>query len=313
MDRGANIFRQTQVLTSSGFVPISKYNGEQVMQVDSEFKYSFEYPLGIESMDYSGIYFIVSGRGIKYMVTPDAYVPYSPRSDKNYIIRKRADSIVGDPKPRYWHFSPNGSNNWGMDISDEILRANMFIRRHLYPVEGARYFAAELLRVGEKDEFVSALQKANIIHHSFFDSYGIECVEVYETNNHRDKVFPISFELVRSLSDEQLQVCLNALFAKANIRSELNYGFIKFDNIIQRDVFQAMCFCGGRMSDIKKYRSREHIITKPVERNNNCVSIRVRPQLVTESNYHGKVYHITTRGGMIVVKNDNNISIIDAL
>lgn len=308
-----------EVLTPKGWMKLGEYDGSPVMQVNENFSCKFVRPEAYVVNNYDGIMYRVE-RGGNYLsdTTENHKIVYV--TDKGKIIKRPVKdmpkSIIGNIK------TTANYNGKGINLSDDELR--LFVA---YSADGSNYKNKKnriRFQFAKKRKFLRLVEILNRLNIEF--TYSINTSEKYstgvkyyvgftDTKEYLTKKF--NMEWIPYLSSKQIKVILDEVVFwdgyKFNMRNMGEYYTIIKNNA---DFIQTLCHISGFMSTIKKRYSitsdskqRKLVYSVSMLYGKSGVSWQNMHKNTTRYNYKGKVYCVKVPSGMILVRQEDKITV----
>jgi len=295
--------KDAEILTQNGWMKFSDLNGtEKVGAVSDDSSLNFVKPKNLVKKRYDGnLVKYSNGRGnFTSITTPEHNLVYVGKNGLEKIKAKDVNTTQRNiPRTTYY-------DGIGVDLSDDLIRlyvaisADFTIRK-----EGDIYGCFKKKRKVER--ISSILEKTHIRHTITEVKNDMTSVFIHRGQNIEPfKIFPS--EWIGRLSARQIELILEEVILWdgnfVNNRTMKEYNSKEKSNI---DFIQTLCHMSGRMSTICKRKNERGEWYKATILQKKVSTITKKNR--SEIEYSDYVYCVTVDTGMILVRQNDNITI----
>lgn len=291
----------TEIVTADGFIPIGRYCGQPILQVDESLCGSYALPFVYDRRIYDGYMTKLIGNRFNLTCSPDMPVICHRTGFHKQVYKEKAESIAGKNK---WATTPIVLSDMDVDsleISDEQLRMSMIMsmgidNRYFYPVEHEQHLR----------DIVNALGLSCTITSS--TSRGTLAFRVRHTD------FAILSPRILQYLDRRQQLLIIDELRRLSLSSKHNREQIVFESedIMLFNFVQQLSHMAGYKTVISRpHRQKDgdnQLFIATSERNcKDSLIFRYEAE-----QYEGYAYHIELPAGAMMIRQHGVVEIVDA-
>lgn len=295
--------KDAEILTENGWVKFSDLNGtESVGAVSDDMSLNFVKPKNLVKKKYEGkLVKYSNGRGnFSSLTTPNHNLVYVGKHGLEKVKAKDINTTQRNiPRTTYY----NGS---GVDLSDELIKLYVAISAD-FTIRDKGDIYGSFKKVRKVERIKSILDELEIRHSINKGKNGFYSVFIHRGHGINPfKIFPSDW--IGKLSSSQIELILEEVVLwdgnSVKNRTMKEYNSKEKQNI---DFIQTLCHLSGRMSTIcnRKNEFGEWYKATILQKKVSTITKNNR----SEIDYSDYVYCVTVDTGMILVRQDDNITI----
>lgn len=295
----------TEVLTESGWISLSSWNGERVHQVNSDLSGEFIQPIGRTIKYYADNLIRYTTKGWSSLTTPEHNLVSITQS--GHLVKHKANHDI-----RSWNNIPRAVNYHGpgLNLSDEQLKYCVAVSADASfdkRVDGSTYVRFSVRKQRKIDRFKSILDSLGLdyvqsVHKSGSTFFGLTNPE-WAIERH----FPGQW--IGELSDRQRLLILHELVHwdgnSVPNRNQTEYSSKNYDNAV---FVQTLChlsgFCSSIISRKNQYGEWFKVSLLWGKTQSSWQGV-----ITTTEPHNGMVYCLTVPSGMLLIRTDGKISV----